>query len=57
MSFRSVIRAGRRNSESMPWWALLFYWASVACVLLFVGFIWLVTAFCMSMRPVYETRR
>jgi hypothetical protein len=41
----------------MPGWALPFYWLSAACVVLFAGFIWLIAAFCMSMRPVYERRR
>ncbi len=40
----------------MPRWALPFYWLSVACILLFAGPIWLVGAFCMSMRPLYEGR-
>lgn len=57
MSFRSILAACRRNAASVPRWALPFYWASAACVLLFAGLIWLVAAFCMSMRPVYEARR
>ena len=41
----------------MPRWALPFYWLSAACILFFAAFIWLVATFCMSMRPVYQSRR
>jgi len=40
----------------MPWWVLPFYWVSTGCILLFLGFIWVMARFCMSMRPVYEGR-
>jgi hypothetical protein len=56
MTFRALIRASRRTATSIPWWALPFYWASAAMVILFAGLIWPVAAFCMAMRPMYEAR-
>jgi hypothetical protein len=38
----------------MPRWVAPFYWVSVTCVLTFIGFIWMVARFCMSMRLIYE---
>lgn len=40
----------------MPWWVRPAYWASVACIVPFLGLIWLVGRFCLSMRPLYESR-
>jgi hypothetical protein len=57
VSFRDLFAAVAGTAQSMPRWVLPFYWVSASCVLLFAGPIWLVTAFCMSMRPVYESRR
>jgi hypothetical protein len=53
---REIARLARGAAESMPRWALPFYWVSAACLLLFAIPIWLVARFCISMRPLYQRR-